>query len=186
MGEWEHIHQVDLVVEPLSVGELDWRSCVCIWHISTWFFLKRFSIQWSSTRVEACLLRILRPHVGCLDAFYNRSCRTGCFAVNNIGCFALQSRFECFFWPFTLIVPCSSIKGNNLAMFNVFRIYLLLAIEIETVFALLGKFCLLWGSTSAFSWTSCSRQWSFKFGWRYCIVSSQIVGLILFLLLQYW
>ena len=65
-------------------------------------------------------------------AFSNRICTTGCFAVNNIGCFALQSRFECFSPAFTLIFPCSSMKIDSLAMFNVLEISLLFAIDFET------------------------------------------------------
>ena len=60
-----HVHQVILGVDPLSVGGLDWRSCVCIWYISTWFFLLRFSIPWFKTLVGACFSRILCPRVDC-------------------------------------------------------------------------------------------------------------------------
>ena len=63
-----HVHQVVLWLDPPSVGELDWRSCVCIWYISTWFFLMHFSVRWSSILVEACFSRTLCLHVGCLDA----------------------------------------------------------------------------------------------------------------------
>ena len=82
-----HDYQIVLGVDPPSVGELVWRSCVCIWCISTWFFLMHFSARWSSIHVEACFLRI----PSCMlsrCAFSNRSCTTGWIAVNNIGCFA--------------------------------------------------------------------------------------------------
>ena len=87
--------------------------------------------------------------------FANRICTTGCFAVNNIGCFAVKSRFEYRSRPFTLIVPSSSMKGDSLAMFNVLEVSLLFAINFETfgkfsfwtnnetVFARLDEFCLL-------------------------------------------
>ena len=62
-----HVHQDVLGVGLPPVGGLGWRFCVCIWYISTWFFLMHFSIQWSSARVEACFSRVLCPHAGCLD-----------------------------------------------------------------------------------------------------------------------
>ena len=79
------------------------------------------------------------------------------------------------------------MNGDSLAMFNVFEISLLFAIDFETIreafvltksklFALLDEFCLLWGYPSASSWASCSTQISFWFSLMYCIVSSQIVS----------
>ena len=64
--------------------------------------------------------------------FSNRSCTTGCFAVENMGFFALYSRTECFRPPFTRIVQSSSIKGDSLAMFNIFEMSLLFCIDFQT------------------------------------------------------
>ena len=64
--------------------------------------------------------------------FSDRICTAGYFAVQNNGCFALQSSFERFSRHFTLIVPSSSIKGDSFAMFNVLETSLLFAIDFET------------------------------------------------------
>ena len=70
--EWmgTHVHQIVLGVGLLSVDELIWCFCDCIWCISTWSSVMLFLIRWSSAPVEACFSHILFPHVSSHDLLF--------------------------------------------------------------------------------------------------------------------
>ena len=82
--------------------------------------------------------------------------------------------------PFTQIAPSTSMKGNNLAMFKVFVISLVLVIDPETsgkpsFWSNENKIDSAWSSAltgpSALFWASWNWQQKLSIDWNYCIVS---------------
>ena len=153
-----HVHQVVLGVDPPSVGELDWHSCVCIWYILTWFFVMHFLFRWSSTLAGACFSCILCLRASCHDELSPTEvvlqdallsivlgvwhCKRGLNASVDLSLklfHLLLSRvtiWRCSMFSRFLCCLLSALKHSGNFRFE----------QIETVFALLDEFHLLRGS----------------------------------------
>ena len=194
----KHVHQVVLGRSQPLVDELDRRFCSDIWNISTWFSLTHFLIQWSTTVVGeyfscALLFRVDYHKVISLTEFILLgvllSIIWAVFRCNqnlNVSVDFSLEIFHLLLWRVT-IWQCSWCLSFHCYLLSISEVWGSFRFEqFERKFVPLGGSRLFWGVASTLFWFSCSRQWSFQFGWSYCIDFSPVSGLVFFLWLQDW